>query len=172
MGPLGNAFTLSGTEQAVLVAGGIGVAGLRYLAEEIRRAGRTATILVGARSRDRLLHHLLPTADGRPKVRVATDDGSAGFAGTVCDLLEREAPSLERGTRVYCCGPRPMIERAAGIALARGLPCEVLLEEVMACGVGACRGCVVGTVHGYKAVCSDGPVFDARDLLWEEGHVG
>jgi dihydroorotate dehydrogenase electron transfer subunit len=172
MGPLGNAFTLSGTDETLLVAGGIGVAGLRYLAEEIGRAGRTATMLVGARSRDRLLHHLLPSVDGHPEARVATDDGTAGFAGTVCDLFEREAPSLERGTRIYCCGPRSMLERVAGLALARDFRCEVLLEEVMACGVGACRGCVVGTVHGYRAVCSDGPVFDARDIVWEDGHVG
>lgn len=172
MGPLGNSFTLPAGEAAVLVAGGIGIAGLRYLAEEIRRTGGTALALVGARSRERLLDHLLPAPDGIVHVRVATDDGSAGFAGTVCGLFEREAAGLARGARVYCCGPPAMLEGAAGIAIRHGLSCEVLLEELMACGIGACRGCVVQTRDGYRAVCSDGPVFDARDVVWEGRHLG
>jgi dihydroorotate dehydrogenase electron transfer subunit len=169
MGPLGNTFTLPepGTT-AVLVAGGIGVAGLRFLASRIAAAGNPLLMLVGARTADGLLSDLLPrpTDDGRVRLRVATDDGSEGLSGTVCALFEEVARDLEPSTRAYCCGPPAMIEEAARIARWADLRCEALLEEIMACGVGACRGCVVETRGGYRAACSDGPVFDVRDLVF------
>lgn len=170
MGPLGNTFTVPGPgETAVLVAGGIGVAGLRYLAERLAADGTALLMLVGARTRDGLLTGLLPnpTDDGRIRLRIATDDGSAGREGTVSALFEGVAPDLGASARVYCCGPPAMIEAAAHIAQSTDLPCQALLEEIMACGVGACRGCVVETRDGHRAVCSDGPVFDTRDLVFE-----
>ncbi len=126
-------------------------------------------MLVGARDRDHLLHELLPEAaeDGRLSLRIATDDGSAGFKGTACDLLAQELARIPDEAVVYCCGPRAMTDAAGALALKRGLLCEVSLEEVMACGTGACRGCVVETSDGYRTVCSDGPVFDARALVLE-----
>ncbi len=170
MGPLGNTFTLPepGTT-AILVAGGIGVAGLRYLALRLAADGVPLRMLVGARTEDGLLTDLLPepTGEGRVTLEISTDDGSAGRKGTVCELFEEAARGLDASTRVYCCGPPAMIEEAARIARWADLPCEALLEEIMACGVGACRGCVVETRQGYKAVCSDGPVFDVRDLIFE-----
>jgi dihydroorotate dehydrogenase electron transfer subunit len=172
MGPLGNTFTFPepGTA-AVLVAGGIGVAGLRYLAFRLVAEGVPLLMLVGARTKDGLLTDLLPepTDDGRVKLRVSTDDGSAGRAGTVCELLAEATPELDARTRVYCCGPPAMIEEVARLARSAGVPCEALLEEIMACGVGACRGCVVETRQGYRAVCSDGPVFDVSDLVFDGG---
>lgn len=170
LGPLGNTFTLPEPgAPPVLVAGGIGVAGLRYLATRLAGDGLPLLMLVGARTGDRLLTDLLPepTDDGRVRLEVATDDGSAGREGTVCDLFEETARHLDSSPRAYCCGPPAMIEEAARIAGWADLPCEALLEEVMACGVGACRGCVVETKAGYRAVCSDGPVFDTRDLVFE-----
>jgi dihydroorotate dehydrogenase electron transfer subunit len=172
MGPLGNTFTFPGPEEtAVLIAGGIGVAGLRYLAERLAADGVRLLMLVGARTAERLLSDALPapTGDGRVRLRTSTDDGSAGIRGTVCDLFEEAARGLTSPARAYCCGPPAMIAEAARIAASVGLRCEALLEEVMACGVGACRGCVVETRDGYKAVCSDGPVFDTRDLVLERG---
>lgn len=170
MGPLGNTFTFPSPEEtAVLVAGGIGVAGLRYLAERLAAEGARLLMLVGARTAERLLSDALPppAGDGGVRLCTSTDDGSAGIRGTVCDLFEEEARGLDTSARVYCCGPPAMIAEAARIADAAGLRCEALLEEIMACGVGACRGCVVETRDGYKAVCSDGPVFDTRDLVLE-----
>jgi dihydroorotate dehydrogenase electron transfer subunit len=170
MGPLGNTFTLPEPgEKAVLVAGGIGVAGLRYLADRLAADGNPLLMLIGARTEGGLLTDLLPdpTDDGTIRLRIATDDGSAGREGTVCALFEQIARDLDASTRVYCCGPPAMIEEAARIARWADLPCEALLEEIMACGVGACRGCVVETKAGYKAVCSDGPVFDTRDLVFK-----
>jgi dihydroorotate dehydrogenase electron transfer subunit len=171
LGPLGNEFTLPGADSvSLLVGGGIGVAGLRLLAQELRRGYHRIHALVGARTSPGLLHHVLPspTGDGEVLIEVATDDGSEGFHGTVAGLLERVLNELDAPARVYCCGPPAMIAATADITAKRGVPCEALLEEMMACGVGACRGCVVATRSGYKSVCSDGPVFDTNELVLEE----
>jgi len=170
MGPLGNWFSPPREgATAILVAGGIGVAGLRYLAEEFVHDGRPVLLLVGARTREGLLDGLMPRPNGGITLELSTDDGSTGTAGTVCELLASHLERVENPARVYACGPPAMLKEAAAVALRHGLPCEVLLEEIMACGTGACRGCVVNTKHGYKTVCSDGPVFDAAELLFEGG---
>jgi dihydroorotate dehydrogenase electron transfer subunit len=171
LGPLGNELSEpAANEVSFLVAGGIGVAGLRFFAQTLRSADREVHALVGARSADLLLHHTLPqaTADGGMTIETATDDGSEGFRGTVTGLLERALDGRETPGRIYCCGPPVMIAATARIADAAGVRCEALLEEMMACGVGACRGCVVATRSGYRSVCADGPVFDTSELLLEE----
>lgn len=171
LGPLGNRFTVPAAEGvSLLVAGGIGVAGLRLLAQELLKGHRRWHALVGARSADGLLHHTLPASDGDGEsvVAVATDDGSEGLHGTAVDLLKKVLDEHDAPARIYCCGPPAMIAATAEIAAAREIHCEALLEEMMACGVGACRGCVVATRSGYKSVCSDGPVFDTSELALEE----
>ena len=171
VGPLGNEFSMPDQGSvSLLVAGGIGVAGLRLMAQELRRGYHRIHGLVGARTSEGLLHHVLPspTGDGEVLLEVATDDGSQGLHGTVAGLLERVLGELDAPARVYCCGPPAMIAAIADITAKRNVPCEALLEEMMACGVGACRGCVVATRSGYKTVCSDGPVFDTSELVLEE----
>jgi len=171
VGPLGNEFTLPEPgDVPLLVAGGIGAAGLRLLAQELRRGSHSIHALVGARTSEGLLHHVLlpPTEDKGMSMEVATDDGSEGFHGTVTGILETALGELNAPPRVYCCGPPAMIAAVARITAKAGVPCEALLEEMMACGVGACRGCVVATRSGYKAVCSDGPVFNTSELVLEE----
>lgn len=171
MGPLGNEFTLPDAGGvSLLVAGGIGAAGLRLLAQELRRGYHRIHALVGARSSEGLLNHVFPapTGDGEVLLEVATDDGSTGFHGMVTALAEGVLDEPDAPSRVYCCGPPAMIAAIADITAKRNVPCEALLEEMMACGVGACRGCVVATRSGYKSVCSDGPVFDTRELVLEE----
>ena len=169
-GPLGRPFEPHPAgAAAALVAGGIGVAGLRMLANELVQSGVRTTAFIGARSAGGLLDSLLPEPRDAFSVERATDDGSAGFTGTVCDLFGGRAAALPRGSRVYLCGPRAMIDVAGRTALAYGHRAYALLEETMACGVGACRGCVVATRRGYRAVCSDGPVFDMAELLSGEG---
>jgi len=170
LGPSGNGFGLPEPgERAVLVAGGIGVAGLRHLSRTLARDGRRQVVLVGAPTATALLDGVLPgpTTDGAVRVEVATDDGSRGLRGTVCDLVGRALEETDAPARVYCCGPQAMLRSAAGIALAAGARCEALVEEVMACGIGACRGCVVRTRTGYRAACADGPVFDAAELVFD-----
>jgi len=185
MGPLGRGFTLprpsgnthgrvavghqEGTSDpiAAVVAGGIGVAGIRFLACRLVESGVTTRLFVGARTAEALLHAALP---GPASARLATDDGTKGFHGTVCDLFETESSTLPGNTMIYACGPRGMLDGLAAIASRRGMRCELSLEEMMACGVGACRGCVVSTIHGYQTVCKDGPVFDSSVLI-PEGSV-
>ena len=170
LGPLGRGFSEPVEGQAcTLVAGGIGVAGLRMLAERLAARRTPTVVLVGARTREGLLAGLLPSGGegGRYEIDVATEDGTAGYRGTVTELLEARLGALGE-PRVYCCGPPGMIREVARIAERQDLRCEALLEEVMACGVGACRGCVVETHDGYRPVCSDGPVFDVSELVFEE----
>jgi dihydroorotate dehydrogenase electron transfer subunit len=166
-GPFGQPFDRhpDGAD-ALLVAGGIGVAGLRLLAFRLAATSVPTLALVGARTADRLLDAALPEGID---VERATDDGSAGFGGTVCDLLRSLTGRLQEGVRVYACGPRAMIDDVGRTTRKHGMRASGLIEEVMACGVGACRGCVVRTRHGYRTVCKDGPVFDLDELVTGDG---
>jgi len=166
VGPLGRGFPEpSPAERAILVGGGTGVASLFELARRSSRRARVS-VLLGARS--------APDLMGRSDfegldldLRVATEDGSAGTAGLVTELLEREIAG-DGAARVYACGPTPMMRRAAEITEAAGLPCLVSLENRMACGFGVCLGCAVPrSDEGYHLVCRDGPVFESGDLSWE-----
>lgn len=170
-GPLGNGFPLKGAYQRhILVAGGIGVAPLPALAEAlIPLCDRAPEVIVAARN-ERLL---LCEDDFRQMgcvVHVATDDGSAGQKALATDMLEGLDPVP--GTCVYACGPMPMMAAVAKMMIARNVDCLVSLEAQMACGDGACLGCVVATKaerEGGKMalVCSDGPVFDAGVIDWD-----
>jgi dihydroorotate dehydrogenase electron transfer subunit len=93
--------------------------------------------------------------------RVATDDGSVGFHGLVTELLSEE---IDSGCLVYACGPPPMLEAVRALCEAEGVPAQLALESGMACGYGACFGCVVPTREGYVRLCVDGPVLDASSL--------
>ena len=97
---------------------------------------------------------------------MATDDGSAGTCGFVTTLTDGLI-AADRPDVVYVCGPEPMQRIVAAQAAAAAVPCQVSLERLMACGVGACLSCVVSTVHGRKRACVDGPVFDAAEVLWD-----
>lgn len=173
LGPLGNTFELSpGMDTAVLVAGGIGIAPLVFLAEELscRSAGTRVVAYIGARDAATLLG-VDRVKVCSAEVRISTDDGSAGHRGPVTELFGRDAGSFDPArTGVFVCGPAPMLKRMSEIAAAHSLSCQVLMEERMACGMGACLGCAieVRTPAGveYRQVCSDGPVFDLRQIVW------
>jgi dihydroorotate dehydrogenase electron transfer subunit len=168
VGPLGSGFELPPPgEQAVIVAGGTGIASVLGLAAGCAaRAGSAPVVLLGARSAD----DLMGEADFAPlgvDLRVATEDGSRGERGLVTALLET-ALGASAKQRVYVCGPTPMMARVAAIAAARGLPCVASLENPMACGFGVCLGCAAPLREGgYELVCRDGPVFDASRIAWE-----
>ncbi|PTL35587.1 dihydroorotate dehydrogenase electron transfer subunit [Candidatus Methylomirabilis limnetica] len=193
LGPLGNGFEVprSATE-VFLVAGGIGVPPIAALAEGLatRRASRETkmTVFLGGRSKA----DLLCTVDFKrvgAKIHVATEDGSAGQKGLVTELLEQylntshpksaSSPLYKRGVGgIYACGPHPMLAALATIAEKYELPYQASMEASMACGFGACMGCVVPVKGGeqdlsasqagrtYRLVCKDGPVFDGYDILW------
>ena len=172
IGPLGNGFSLSRAGTDLLVAGGMGVAPLLALAEELARKKDSSTLrlLSGAKTQE----CLLCVDDFKAlniKTLLATDDGSAGEKALVTEMLERVVrdKSLQAPIHIFACGPRDMLKACAGIAARYDIQCQVSLEEMMACGVGACRGCAIMTKGGYKMVCKDGPVFDAREIIWEDG---
>jgi len=175
LGPLGNRFTcFPGMDTAVLVAGGIGIAPLVFLAERLTAGPAKDRVRVvayiGARDAATLLGVDRVRAFGA-EVRISTDDGSAGHRGPVTELFRNEMGSFDTArTGVFACGPYPMLRRMGEIVADRPMPCQVLMEERMACGMGACLGCTI-EVRGpggpeYRQVCTDGPVFDLRDILW------
>jgi dihydroorotate dehydrogenase electron transfer subunit len=165
LAPLGRGFRLV-EGRPLLVGGGVGVAPLLFLAEALLHQGAAPKLLLGGRAdRDILCHDdfaclAVPYA-------LATEDGSLGEPGLVTRLLEGELGDREAGTTVYACGPSPMLAAVAALCHAAGVSCQVSLEAHMACGVGACLGCVVpGTREPYLRVCKEGPVFDADEIDW------
>jgi len=169
IGPLGNGFSYGSSimkpGSLVLVAGGMGVAPLVFLAEKLPR--HQALVLIGGRTRSQILCERDFKKYGC-EVKVATDDGSRGFQGKVTDLLNNVLRTGHQGSPVliYACGPKPMLRAVSGISRQMNIPAQVSLEEHMACGIGACLGCVVSTKTGQKRVCKEGPVFNADELNW------
>ena len=175
LGPLGNGFDyprpLVKSTQAknILVAGGMGVAPLVFLADKLMKLKtcnpKSETIvLIGAKTKEQILCRQEFIALGCT-VKLATDDGSLGFKGRVTDLLSILLEQVKPG-RLFACGPHLMLKAVARIALENKIPSQLSLEEHMACGMGACLGCVVSTKTGYKSVCKDGPVFSSEELIW------
>jgi dihydroorotate dehydrogenase electron transfer subunit len=181
IGPLGNGFTLPecGNPPVVLVGGGIGAAPLYYLARMAcdRVGDECVSLHMGARTAGLHVCHdefsCMCQDDADSRYWITTDDGSMGEHGFVTDLLLRRIEQLgpDSAPTIYACGPMPMLKAVAGIAKDHGIKCQVSLESKMACGVGACMGCVVKVRDGdgfkYVRVCNEGPVFDAEDIVWE-----
>ena len=172
LGPLGKGFGAGdAAEDKILVGGGVGLAPLYYLARELVKESRVH-LFAGGRGRDDVL---CITEFERLGVEtyVATDDGTLGDRGLVTEVLTRYLGDGSGAKRLFACGPMPMLQAVARIAKAEGIPCQVSLEAYMACGMGACLGCVVpGKDHSaatpdYRCVCKDGPVFEHHELKWE-----
>lgn len=163
LGPLGNSYPLPEGD-FIAVAGGIGLASLLPL---LARCPAKAHFFYGARNRDELVMAVEAELLAKDMV-IATDDGSAGRNGLITGALS-DYLSSHPGTSalpVYACGPAPMLKALHRVIAEKGMRCYVSLEEHMACGVGACLGCVVKTTSGYKRVCKEGPVFDMEDIVW------
>lgn len=176
--PLGNGFSLSeggslksevGSEPSaltpqpspLLVGGGVGVAPLLYLGSQLKTQGIEPTFLLGARTGKDLL--MLDEFRRYGRVFVTTEDGSEGEKGFV---TQHSILKSEQFTMIQTCGPTPMMKAVARFAKEAGVACEVSLENLMACGLGACLCCVEKTVDGNLCVCKDGPVFNINRLLW------
>lgn len=167
-GPLGRGFTAPEPgRRAILSGGGVGIAPLAILQDQLEAAGHPTLVLLGFRDASRL-----PGAGLLRDARLASDDGSAGHHGLVTELLAAE---LERDPRalVYACGPAGMLEGVRVLCERAGVPAQLALEAGMACGFGACHGCVVPRRGGgYLRVCLDGPVIDANELDHVDAHAG
>lgn len=177
LGPLGVPFSLpepgEGTEEHLLVMGGVGSAPFPLLAEELLARGQRVRAFVGARTAEALLCVEDFRQLGVP-VDVATDDGTEGYHGFVVGPLERYLNDSDSSDALlYACGPTPMMRAVHDIAVAHELPLQVSFEAPMACGIGVCLSCVLPVVGAdgegwsYARCCREGPVFDSRKLVWE-----
>ena len=161
LGPLGNGFPLEG-EHPIVIGGGIGVPPMLELAKSL---SAKATIVLGYRDEQLFLKEQF---EDYGQVEIATDNGSVGVHGTVVDVLEQKQIT---GDVIYACGPKPMLAAVKRYAMEHEIKCYVSMEERMACGIGACLGCVCQTkeedahshVHNTR-VCKDGPVFLAEEV--------
>lgn len=172
LGPFGNGFDWSDTEDAILVAGGMGIASMPLLAQALTSQGIPASLLYGARDKSELVGlGAFETMDFSRAV--ITEDGSQGPKGLVTDLLQKalaERKSAGRSVTCFACGPEPMLKAVATVSAKAGAACQVSLERRMACGFGVCLGCVVPVKDdegsGYRKVCTDGPTFNAEEVKW------
>ncbi len=193
LGPLGNGFDLTGEGPALVVGGGIGVAPLTFVARALAQRDREVRCLLGFRSRGQAVAAEL-FRDTR--VDVFTEDGSMGDIGLVSDPLPGclaemggvradavanvadaaagdEEPAVtgskERASgavEIFACGPDPMLASISRVARECGAAAQLSMAAHMACGVGACQGCVISTRDGYRRTCSEGPVFPSEDIQW------
>ena len=162
--PLGNGFTPAKQgEKVLLVGGGVGVAPLLYMGAQMKSQGIEPTFLLGARTANDLL--MLPIFNKYGRAYVTTEDGSMGEKGFVTN---HSILSEEHFDRISTCGPTPMMKAVARYARQNNVDCEVSLENLMACGLGACLCCVEKTTEGNLCVCKDGPVFNIKKLLWQD----
>ncbi len=177
IGPLGNGFSLDGKiKRAALVGGGIGVAPLFFLARQLRKNGTEFDFFLGASG-----SAIIPEPDFFAAKKIgplpATDDGSLGFKGTVTALFREHYKNdhiSEKPDMVFACGPLPMLRSLYTVTGELDIPVQVSLEERMACGVGACLGCVcrikdkASGLTGYERVCKEGPVFAGEAVFYDE----
>lgn len=161
--PLGKGYTIIPKDKkALLVGGGCGIAPLLFLAKELKREGVAFEVLIGFKSKEEVIefdlyNNIAPTF-------VTTEDGSMGEKGFVTS--HPLFGELNNYKMIYTCGPEVMMKAVAKRAIEAELECEVSLENTMACGIGACLCCVTPTVHGHQCVCTEGPVFNSKELLW------
>jgi len=162
LGPLGNGFDLDDYQKGdrvALVGGGLGVAPLLYLAAELNKQGVQMDVYLGFRKDTPALTSTFETlADNL--IVAYEDEETATHKGYVTNFLP-DNPSYKG---ILSCGPTPMLKTLSQYASANNIPCQVSVEERMACGVGACKGCVVRTMVGYKLCCIEGPIFDSKEV--------
>ena len=166
LGPLGCHYPVPSKEQVpFVIAGGIGIASVFPFLHA--QKGR-AFVFYGARSGDEIfmLDELRAMSS---EVYISTDDGSRGTKGNIVDLLDRYLADKKMDISryvLYACGPHPMLKAVSRVAASRRITAYISMEEYMACGLGACLGCVVKTKTGYKRVCKEGPVFNSAEIEW------
>lgn len=182
LAPLGTGFSLpsrKGTQ--FLIAGGIGVAGLFALGQRMKALGLQCTVFIGGKTKE----HILCVDEFQrlgADVHTATEDGSLGFRGMVTDMVQSSLRGHPNPSGFFACGPVDMLKAIAVIAQSQSIPCQVSMESRMACGVGACLGCVIRTKGklplksheaalpgrgvSFRRVCKEGPIFDCKEVDW------
>ncbi len=178
LGPIGNGFNIyPESKKIIIIGGGIGVAPLLALCEESIRQGKEVRVLIGALKKELVIEEENFRKLGA-KVDVASNDGSYKYKGLVTDLLERIIKEGWLADQIFACGPKLKLKKVVEVSLEAHIDCQVSLEERMACGIGACLGCVCkiktrdkkeGKVkYEFKRVCVDGPVFRGSEVVWDD----
>ena len=176
LGPYGRAFDVyPEAGRVVFICGGIGVAPITYLASHYRRltgARNVKLVCYYGASKAENLVGIEKIKDIINEVHISTDDGSAGYKGLVTERFSKDISSYDPGSsKIYACGPRSMLKQLSELLAENSVSCQILMEERMACGVGACLGCTVLLKDGegkggHARACIDGPVFNIRDIRW------
>ena len=169
IGPLGNGFDLTKAARRIsfLVVGGTGIASVYLLAEHLVRYGEEVHLVYGGRTEKDLVGLADFKRLGLP-ILVATEDGSKGYHGLVTDGFKDYLNRFPVDkTNIYTCGPNPMMQVISKFAQFHSIPCQISVESKMGCGFGVCLGCTVMTRKSHKLACTDGPVFDAYEFVWE-----
>jgi dihydroorotate dehydrogenase electron transfer subunit len=191
IGPLGNGFTLPENKQdhIIMIGGGVGLPPMFFLSDEFAQQGYQNHIAIAGAQSGHYFNDILhpeiridntatPTmalerfSRNQTSCIIATDDGSLGFNGNVAvaldNFLDRQQPWQK--AIIYACGPGPMLKAIAGLTRKRQMNCQVCMEAYMSCGIGLCQSCAVPTNSGnkYKLVCTNGPVFDSKNIAWDE----
>jgi dihydroorotate dehydrogenase electron transfer subunit len=174
--PLGRGFDYvpegRSHQQNILIAGGMGVAPLIYLAQKLKKKRGVASrhkdiVLLGAKTKGEIVcEHSFKTLAF--KVVIATEDGSRGIKGTAIKVVEKmlSSSTLERRVNLYACGPKEMLYSLARVVQRYPeINCQISFEQFMGCGLGICLGCAIDTKHGYRRVCKDGPVFNIGEVF-------
>lgn len=162
-GPLGNGFTIyPDSKNLLIIAGGIGIAPLCFLADEAVNQGLSVTLLCGTPTRHRYPPERLPK---EVELVTVTEDGSIGKKGMITDIMPDFISSADQ---VFACGPLPMYKTMARMPELKNKPVQISLEVRMGCGLGICYGCTVKTRNGLRQACKHGPIFNLDDVLWDE----
>lgn len=162
LAPIGNSFyndkEIKDKKRIFAIAGGVGLGPILFAA---KTAAVSAVVIAGFRTKE-----LIPdeTIFSEIKTTICTDDGSEGFAGNVVGFLK--TTDINSDDLIVACGPIPMLKALHDFAFERNILCKISMEEMMACGVGACMGCVVETKNGNKRVCKEGPVFESSEIVF------
>jgi len=163
LGPLGNGFTIfPDTKNILLIAGGMGIAPLFFLSNEAYQKGYQVTLLIGVKNSRQLPEHTLKLP---VNYITATEDGSSGRQGMITEYVSEY---IDSAGQVFACGPLQMYRTLSNMPILDNKPVQISLEARMGCGFSVCYGCTVRTVKGLKQVCKDGPVFDLKDIIWDE----
>lgn len=165
LGPAGHGWEIPGdARRALVVGGGSGVVPVVPVAKALQQAGIACDFVQGAPTAARVVYEDEIVSYGA-ELHVSTDDGTRGVHGFSTAVVERLLQDRDYDV-VYACGPQPMMKGVAALAAGRGIPCQVSMEKLMACGFGVCTTCLVDTVNGRKGACMAGPVFDAAEVIW------
>jgi len=168
-GPLGTGYNINEKHSKllnVLIGGGTGIAGLYFLAKELnRKYNASGIIFYGTKKNDEIINISFLKNYGW-EIKISTEDGSKGYRGKITEIFKNWLIKNNKSNiYVYAAGPNTMLKKIIEISKKNKIQLQVSLQQIITCGIGACRGCVIDTINGYKTVCHDGPVFNGYDLI-------